>query len=226
MGRVPRWRMGRGVYHVLNRGLNNSWILGTAEDRSYFVSLFAKIKEGCRINIYHWAVMSNHFHLAAEVMETEELSYYVGKVCSLYSQYWHKRHGGGRGPIWQGIYRSIAVQKQDYLLRLGRYIERNPVASNVEGVNAPEEYKWSSAAAYVSGAEDPLIEIGLHPYWESFGTDEESRKTFYRDYLRERDNEACELFGGKRSSVGDRKFVTNLKVSFDRQSFRNSGKPK
>jgi len=23
---------------------------------------------------------------------------------------------------------------------------------------------WSSAAAYVSGTEDPLVEIGLHPY--------------------------------------------------------------
>ncbi|MCX6984756.1 MAG: transposase [Lentisphaerae bacterium] len=80
MGRVPRWRMGRGVYHVINRGLNNSWILETAEDRSYFVSLFARIKEGCRINIYHWTVMSNHFHLAAEVMETEELSYYENTV--------------------------------------------------------------------------------------------------------------------------------------------------
>ncbi|HBC87423.1 MAG TPA: hypothetical protein DCZ94_10750 [Lentisphaeria bacterium] len=226
MGRVPRWRMGRGVYHVLNRGLNNSWIFETVEDRNYFVGLLSRIKKGCRINIYHWAVMSNHFHLAAEVMETDELSYYIGKVSSLYSQYWHKRHGGGRGPIWQGRYRSIAVQKQDYLMRLGRYIERNPLASNVEGIDAPEEYKWSSAAAYVSGAEDPLVEIELHPYWKSFAPDEKYRRTFYRDYLVEKDSEACELFGGGRSSVGDRKFVANLKVVSDRQSFRNDGKPK
>jgi len=26
MGRVPRWRMGKGVYHVFNRGINSAWI--------------------------------------------------------------------------------------------------------------------------------------------------------------------------------------------------------
>jgi putative transposase len=218
--------MGRGVYHVLNRGLNNSWILETAEDRDYFTSLLARIKGGCRINIYHWVVMSNHFHLAAEVMEINDLSYYIGKVSSLYSQYWHKKHGGGRGPIWQGRYRSIAVQKQDYLMRLGRYIERNPLASGVEGVNTPENYEWSSAGAYISGKEDPLVEIDLHPYWNSFGTDQSSRRDFYRNYLGIKDDEACGLFGGSNKIVGDEKFSSNIKILSDRQSFRNKGKPK
>lgn len=111
-------------------------------------------------------------------------------------------------------------------MRLGRYIERNPLASNIEDITAPEEYKWSSAAAYVSGTEDPLVEIGLHPYWKSFGPDEKSRRTFYKDYLGEKDNEACELFGVGHPSVGDRKFMANLKVSSDRQSFRNRGRPR
>ena len=38
MGRVPRWRMGDGVYHVYNRGINKSWVLSDAGERQEFLS--------------------------------------------------------------------------------------------------------------------------------------------------------------------------------------------
>ncbi len=80
-----------------------------------------------------YAIMSNHFHLAIEALTTRELSAYVGSVCSLYSRYWHRHNGGGRGTIWQGRYKSIPVQMEGYMARLGRYIERNPVVAGIEG---------------------------------------------------------------------------------------------
>ena len=97
MGRVPRWRLGHGVYHIINRGINNTWILETEDDRNTFLELLVKQKTGKKISIYHWAIMSNHFHLAAESLNVKELSNYLSKVSSLYSRYWHRRHGTGRG---------------------------------------------------------------------------------------------------------------------------------
>lgn len=42
MGRVPRWRMGKGVYHVFNRGLNSAWILKSGFGASTNISLYDK----------------------------------------------------------------------------------------------------------------------------------------------------------------------------------------
>lgn len=151
MGRIPRWRMGRGVFHVFNRGLNNSWILSRQKDRNVFLALLDDHRADFKLNIYHYVIMSNHFHLAIEALDMKELSAYIGTVCSLYSRYWHRQNGNGLGPIWQGRYKSIAVQKDNYMIKLGRYIERNPIAAHVKNIVEADEYLWSSAATYVKG---------------------------------------------------------------------------
>lgn len=224
MGRIPRWRLGQGVYHVLNRGINNVWIFSADEERDYFIELLVKVGASCKINVYHWVVMNNHFHLALEVMDVSELSYYVGKVSSLYSQYWHGKHGCGRGPIWQGRFKSIPVQKDGYLMRLGRYIERNPVVTGIKGVILPSDYKWSSAAAYVLGTSDPLVNVESHPYWALLGEDEKLRRKHYKKLLMEKDDEASELFAGRYVAVGGENFVSNIKLVRGRPSIRNKGR--
>ncbi len=72
MGRVPRWRLGDGIYHVLNRGLNNSWILSQEQDRDYFTKLLDVQRRNFKLNVYHYVVMSNHFHIAVEVLDMKE----------------------------------------------------------------------------------------------------------------------------------------------------------
>ena len=133
--------------------------------------------------------MSNHFHLAIEALKTRELSAYIGTVRSLYSRYWHRNNGGGRGTIWQGRYKSIPVQKEGYMVRLGRYIERNPVAAGIDGVKYPWDYNWSSAKTYVEGTEDPLVTVGHHPSWNHLGRDDEERREAYAAYVRLKDAE-------------------------------------
>ena len=118
MGRIPRRRLGGGVFHVVNRGINRSWIMEQAEDRKFFLELLVKEEKKYSMNIYHWCVMSNHFHLAIEALKVSDLSLYIGKVCELYSRYFHRKHGGS-GTIWQGRYKSCVVQKEGYPCRAG-----------------------------------------------------------------------------------------------------------
>ena len=226
MGRVPRWRLGRGVYHIINRGINNTWILETGEDRNKFLDLLVKQKINRRISIYHWAIMSNHFHLAAEALNMKELSNYLSKVSSLYSRYWHKRHGAGRGTIWQGRFKSIVVQKEGCLMRLGRYIERNPVASGVEGINTPAAYKWSSASAYVHGSNDPLVNASRHPYWAGLGSTDKERRMTYGNFISTIPADDVKLFSSTSSVIGDKEFIINVRIESGRLSARPRGRPK
>ena len=226
MGRVSRWRMGGGVYHVINRGINSSWILEVEKDRDAFLKILAETKKAYKINIYHYVIMSSHFHLALEALSPQEMSAYIGNACALYSKHWHKGRGG-RGTIWQGRYKSIVVQKEQYLNRLGKYIELNPArAGIITPPESPSEYKWSSAAAYTKGAEDPLVMPEAHPYRENWGKTKPKQQKNYAAYLLDNEQEALEIFRSKCQIIGDEDFKRKAFSVQGRLSVRKTGRPK
>ena len=60
------------------------------------------------------------------------------------------------GHLFQGRYKSIVVDKDNYLLELSRYIHLNPVRARM--VKRPKEYKWSSYNGYLSKKGDGYID--------------------------------------------------------------------
>ena len=223
MGRVPRNRLGPGVYHVLNRSIDQRWIFERPEDAEQFCRYMVRFQKAFKITIYHWAVMSNHFHLALETLDIEDLSAYVGKLCRRYSVYYHKKYGGS-GPIWCRRYKSILVQKEGYLGRLGRYIERNPVRANV--VEHPWVYPFSSAKAYIKWEPDGLVEPAEHPLWIDFnGSGPEMAKT-YASYLVNHEEALADedLFRSEERIIGEDGFKANGSKQKGRLTSRRRGR--
>jgi hypothetical protein len=60
---------------------------------------------------------------------------------------WHNRKYGRTGPLFQGRYKSEAVEDDGYLLSALRYIHSNPVEARMCG--KPEDYRWSSYRDYL-----------------------------------------------------------------------------
>lgn len=226
MARIPRRRLGKGVYHVLNRAYDRRFVFENDCDKETFLALLEEHGRKYQLNIYHWVIMSNHFHLAIEMLKVEELSRFVGKVCERYSRYWRHKYGGC-GTLWQGRYRSMSVQKEGYLCRLGRYIERNPVAANM--CEFPWDYPWSSAPAYVNGQDDSLVVIGDLQNYCDMGQDAAERCERYQGYLlseREQWQADADLFGSNASAVGDKEFIAQTRSVYGRLSSRRVGKPR
>lgn len=61
MARIPRRRLGPGVFHVINRGIDRRWIFKTEEDKRWFVDELIRQRQGYQLNVYHWVVMSNQY---------------------------------------------------------------------------------------------------------------------------------------------------------------------
>jgi putative transposase len=59
------------------------------------------------------------------------------------------------GGLWEGRYRSFAIENEAYWVTCLRYVELNPVRAGL--VSTPEAYRWSSARAHVSGLPDPVV---------------------------------------------------------------------
>ena len=108
MGRIPRNRLGAGVFHVMNRSMNRQWILDNDGDKQFFVDLLVRFRSGYALDVYHWAVMANHFHLAIETLTVADLSSYIGKVTRRFTTCHHARYGGS-GPLWVRRFKSVLV---------------------------------------------------------------------------------------------------------------------
>lgn len=66
-----------------------------------------------------------------------------------YTKYFNKLHKR-YGHLFQGRFKSIIVDKENYLLELSSYIHLNPVRASI--VSKPEDYQHSSMSYYVKEA--------------------------------------------------------------------------
>jgi putative transposase len=87
----------------------------------------------------------------------------------------HRRHQSS-GHVWQGRFKSPAIQGDGHLLVVLRYIEANPVRAAI--VSDPRDYRWSSYGQHGLGLADPLLD-GF-PEWEQLGPTEAERRRRWR----------------------------------------------
>lgn len=191
-------------YHITNRGINRQKIFMDDADRNYFVELVQEYKSECAASVYHWALMSNHYHMLIEVV-FDNLTPFVSGIQQTYAQYFHARHGTC-GAFWQNRYNSKPVEIGPYLARCGRYVERNPVRAEI--VNAAEHYEWSSAARYVNGTLDHIT--NWNPY---LGADpkDKSFRTWYGQALAAGLDDDVIQKHRRKQVIGSDKFRTSLK---------------
>jgi putative transposase len=55
--------------------------------------------------------------------------------------------------VWQGRFKAFAIQDDDHLTTVLRYVERNPLRAEL--VARAQDWKWSSLPGWISG--DPLL---------------------------------------------------------------------
>ncbi len=73
--------------------------------------------------------MTNHYHLLVETVDGN-LSQGMRQLNGLYAQNFNRRHRLV-GHLFQGRYKGILVQKENYLLALTRYVVLNPLRARM-----------------------------------------------------------------------------------------------
>ena len=98
-----------------------------------------------------WLVMDNHYHLLIETPEAN-LSKGMRQLNGVYTQSFNYAQNRV-GHVFQGRYKAILVDKDNYLLELARYIVLNPVRARM--VRSAREWPWSSYRATVGQQPKP-----------------------------------------------------------------------
>ena len=126
----------------MDRSHNRSVVFHDDEDRQQCLTLLGRYQQRFRFRLYHYCLMANHFHLLVQLQDPRHLSPLMAGLLRAYVLHCHRRHGFV-GHLWQGRFKSPAIQRDRYLLSCGRYIERNSVAAGL--CEQPWQYGWSSS---------------------------------------------------------------------------------
>ncbi len=207
------------IYHAYNRSNAKEFIFNAETDYNYFISLLKDYTNRFSAKIYHWVIMSNHYHLALEMPEPENISALMAGLHRSYTCYHHKAYGTS-GFLWQGRFKLQPVQKDSYLIACGRYIERNPLKANL--VSESQVYPYSSAAFYCLGTNDGLTVED--PLFLSFGENITRRRLVYKEFLNNFDTEEERLFIQLEKPVGNKEFLRRLIASNGRYVPRRKGR--
>jgi putative transposase len=104
--------------------------------------------------VHAYCLMPNHVHLLLESSD-RPLAKFMQGLQQSYSQYYNRKHHK-TGHVFEGRYKAIICQKDEYLLELIRYIHLNPVRAGM--VKSAEEHRYSGHHAYLHGKATETID--------------------------------------------------------------------
>lgn len=120
-------------------------------DRSHFLDVLTSTIERFGWICHAYCLMENHYHLLVETPQPN-LSRGMKHLNGVYTQWFNRRHSRS-GPLVQGRFKSIVVEKKSYLLELARDIVLSPVRAKM--ARGPRDWKWSSYRAMVGAIQSP-----------------------------------------------------------------------
>ena len=152
MARPLRVEYPGAIYHVINRGNSGENIFRNNRDREKFLDYLGKATERFLLSVHSFCLMNNHFHILIET-QLPNLSKALQWLTVCYAGYFNRKYHRV-GHLFQGRFKSILVDADEYLKQLTRYIHLNPVRAGL--VNQPGDYQWSSYPIYSGKVIEPV----------------------------------------------------------------------
>ncbi|MGA7828943.1 MAG: transposase [Geobacteraceae bacterium] len=151
MGRPLRITYPGAHYHVTSRGNEQKDIYKSRRDREQFLSYLESSVTRYGAKIHAYCLMTNHYHLLLET-PGGNLPEILRHINGAYTNYYNTKRKRS-GHLFQGRYKAILIEADEYLMELTRYIHLNPVRCGM--VTRPGEHPWSSYKDYIGDRPKP-----------------------------------------------------------------------
>ena len=129
MSRPLRITYPGAFYHITARGNEQKPVFKSKRDREKFIEYLQSASERYNAVIHVYCLMDNHYHLMLET-PSGNLPRIMLHINGAYTNYFNVKRGRA-GHLFQGRYRAILVQKDEYAKELSRYIHLNPVRAGI-----------------------------------------------------------------------------------------------
>ncbi|MFA5095149.1 MAG: transposase [Candidatus Paceibacterota bacterium] len=128
-------------YHLYNRGTEKRIIFLDKKDYEHFLFLMYLCnteksiilreidkffnREETIVDVGAYCLMPNHFHILVREKKENGISTYMRKLLTGYSMYFNKKYKR-TGKLYEGVFKSIHIDKDNYLKYIYSYIHLNP----------------------------------------------------------------------------------------------------
>ena len=159
------------VYHIFNRGVDKREVF--LSDSDYFrflksmkefnntlpawkmqsLSIRGETSSDPYIEIIAYCFNPNHFHLLVKQLNENGVSEFMRKLGTGYTMYFNKKHDHS-GVIFQGVFKSVHVDTNEYFLYVSAYVNCN---SEIHNIEKADKYKWCSFPDYMGNRSVNLL---------------------------------------------------------------------
>ncbi len=176
------------IYHILNRGVEKRKIFQDNKDYFRFIHNLYEFndekpalnhyyrqssevrprKRECLVEILAFCLMPNHYHILIKQIKDNGITEFMRKLGTGYSMYFNQKNER-TGPLFQGKFKSVLIEKEQHLSFMPVYIHLNPldlaypewrtgrVKNTKQAFNFLRQYKWSSYLDYIGQKNFPLL---------------------------------------------------------------------
>ena len=142
-------------YHIYNRGAGRQSIFYEDENYLYLLRLLGRVAKECDVTVVAYCLLPNHYHWLVRQDGDTSAGKVPTRVFGSYSQAFNRRYGRS-GTLFEGPYKPILVNTDEYLRHLCRYIHVNPVLHGI--ANGPELWPYSNYAEWIGSRSGSLVD--------------------------------------------------------------------
>jgi REP element-mobilizing transposase RayT len=128
-------------YHTYNRGVGKEPIFFNTDNYEYLLRLVKRYQDPYGVAIIAYCLMPNHYHFLMRQETERPLSKFINVLFNAYVQAVNRQQGR-KGTLFEGRFRHVWVDRDEYLVHLCRYIHLNPVKAKL--VSKPEGWPYSN----------------------------------------------------------------------------------
>jgi len=141
------------IYHVFNRSAGRFKMFRHEGDFDAFVRVMVAAYERFPIRILSFCVLADHWHFVVWPRHDGELSDFFRWLAHTHAMRWRvAHHTVGYGHLYADRFKSFAVQKDEHLQTVCRFVESRPL---LDGSQARAEgWRWSSLWMRAEGTEE------------------------------------------------------------------------
>lgn len=154
MTRPTRLIIDNSVHHVMTRGNQKQKTFLEQEDYQKYVEILTHYRNKFWFKLFGYCLMPNHVHLIMKIKKGTDLQKIIQGLNQTYTIWFNQKYNKV-GHLWQGRYKSLLIQNNNYLIDCIAYIEFNPIRAGLS--KTALSYLWSSYKNRLQGGQDDLL---------------------------------------------------------------------
>lgn len=143
------------IYHIYNRGVDGMRIFARSENYVYLLRKVKRLVGDVHIRVLAYCLRPNHYHFVLRQEDQVPISTFIQRLFQSYTQAFNKEQGR-RGPLCEGRFRHVHVDRDEYVVHLCRYVHLNPVAVGL--VAQPSDWPYSNYLEWIEARPGTLVD--------------------------------------------------------------------